>query len=220
MYQSIAEQFQRGHQSYFDYQRIDDEGESDLRDVTHMHEELQAKYPGIPSALIHSKLPEEDKIRILHDFRAKKIMYLVATSVVEVGIDIPDATCMVIEHADIFGLAALHQLRGRVGRSTLPSYCFLVFGDRLSAEAKARLSVMKETNDGFRIAEKDLEIRGPGEMAGDRQSGFLRLRFASLTSDLDLIEDARKEAERIAEEDPGLLRIENAPLRIALSKQG
>ena len=136
------------------------------------------------------------------------------------GIDIPDATCMVIEHADIFGLAALHQLRGRVGRSTLPSYCFLVFGDRLSTEAKARLSVMKETNDGFRIAEKDLEIRGPGEMAGDRQSGFLRLRFASLTSDLDLIEDARKEAERIAEEDPGLLRIDNAPLRIALSKQG
>ena len=220
MYQSIAVEFQRGHQAYFVYPRIDDEGESDLRDVTHMHEELQAKYPGIPSALIHSKLPEEDKIRILHDFRAKKIMYLVATSVVEVGIDIPDATCMVIEHADIFGLAALHQLRGRVGRSTLPSYCFLVFGDRLSAEAKARLSVMKETNDGFRIAEKDLEIRGPGEMAGDRQSGFLRLRFASLTSDLDLIEDARKEAERIAEEDPGLLRIENAPLRIALSKQG
>ena len=219
MYQSIAVEFQRGHQAYFVYPRIDDEGESDLRDVTHMHEELQAKYPGIPSALIHSKLPEEDKIRILHDFRAKKIMYLVATSVVEVGIDIPDATCMVIEHADIFGLAALHQLRGRVGRSTLPSYCFLVFGDRLSAEAKARLSVMKETNDGFRIAEKDLEIRGPGEMAGDRQSGFLRLRFASLTSDLDLIEDARKEAERIAEEDPGLLRIENAPLRIALSKQ-
>ena len=219
MYQSIAVEFQRGHQAYFVYPRIDDEGESDLRDVTHMHEELKSRYPGVPSALIHSKLPEEEKIRILHDFRAKKIMYLTATSVVEVGIDIPDATCMVIEHADIFGLAALHQLRGRVGRSILPSYCFLVFSSNLSAEAKARLSVMKETNDGFRIAEKDLEIRGPGEMAGDRQSGFLRLRFASLTSDLDLIEQARIEAERIAREDPGLLSIENAPLRIALKEQ-
>ena len=126
---------------------------------------------------------------------------------------------MVIEHADIFGLAALHQLRGRVGRSTLPSYCFLVFSQNLSAEAKARLSVMKETTDGFRIAEKDLEIRGPGEMAGDKQSGFLRLRFASLTSDLDLIENARIEAERIARDDPGLLSIGNAPLRIALKEQ-
>lgn len=219
MYKSIAVEFQRGHQAYFVYPRIDDEGESDLRDVTHMHDELEAKYPGIPSALIHSKLPEEEKIRILHDFREKKIMYLVATSVVEVGIDIPDATCMVIEHADIFGLAALHQLRGRVGRSTLPSYCFLVFSQNLSAEAKARLSVMKETTDGFRIAEKDLEIRGPGEMAGDKQSGFLRLRFASLTSDLDLIENARIEAERIARDDPGLLSIGNAPLRIALKEQ-
>ncbi len=219
MYKSIAVEFQRGHQAYFVYPRIDDEGESSLRDVTHMHEVLRNKYPGIPSALIHSKLPEEEKIRILHDFREKKIMYLVATSVVEVGIDIPDATCMVIEHADIFGLAALHQLRGRVGRSTLPSYCFLVFGRALSQEAKARLSVMKETNDGFRIAEKDLEIRGPGEIAGDRQSGFLKLRFASLTSDLDLIELARAEAERIAKEDPGLLSLENAPVRKALKEK-
>ena len=216
MFASIAVEFRRGHQAYFVYPRIDDEGESDLKDVTTMHEELKRIFPGVPSALIHSKLPEDEKMGILRAFREKRISYLVATSVVEVGIDIPDATCMVIEHADRFGLAALHQLRGRVGRSSLPSYCFLVFGRSLSEDAKARLRVMHDTTDGFRIAEKDLEIRGPGEMAGDRQSGFLRLRFASITETPELVEAARSEAERIISEDRGLIKAENAVLRKAL----
>ena len=216
MYKSVGVEFQRGHQAYFVYPRIDDDGESDLRDVTTMFEFLKDKYPGVSSALIHSKLPDDEKMGILRAFKDKKIQYLVATSVIEVGIDIPNATCIVIEHAERFGLAALHQLRGRVGRSTLPSYCFLVYGSDLTEEAKARLRVMKETNDGFRIAEKDLEIRGPGEMTGDRQSGFLHLKFANLTSDLDLVERARAEAERILIEDRGLLKAENAVLRTAL----
>ena len=220
MYRSVGVEFSRGHQAYFVYPRIDDEGESDLRDVTGMFSFLQKEYPGIPSALIHSKLADEEKMKILRDFRDKKLSYLVATSVVEVGIDIPDATCMVIEHAERFGLAALHQLRGRVGRSTLPSYCFLVYGKNLTEEAKARLSVMKETTDGFLIAEKDLEIRGPGDIAGDRQSGFLHLKFASLTGDLDLIELARGEAERVIKEDIGLLKAENAVLRRSLAESG
>ena len=219
MYESVGVEFKRLHQAYFVYPRIDDEGDSDLRDVTTMFEFLKEKYHGVPSALIHSKLPDDEKMAILRDFKAKKLMYLVATSVVEVGIDIPDATCMIIEHAERFGLAALHQLRGRVGRSTLPSYCFLVYSGNLTDEAKARLKVMKETNDGFKIAEKDLEIRGPGEITGDRQSGFLHLHFASLTSDLDLVEKARKEAERIVEDDRGLLKAENAVLREALARK-
>lgn len=217
MYLSIAVEFQRKHQAYFVYPRINDEGESDLRDVMSMFTFLKEKYPTVPSAFIHSKLDEEEKMRILSDFKEKKIMYLVATSVVEVGIDIPDATCMVIEHADHFGLAALHQLRGRVGRSQLQSYCFLVFDDNLTAEAKERLSVMKNTNDGFLIAEKDLEIRGPGEIQGNKQSGFLKLKFASLTEDADLILEAKREAEIIANEDRGLIRSENAILREALT---
>ena len=216
MYEAVGVEFQRGHQAYFVYPRIDDEGESDLRDVTTMYSFLQKKYPGVPSALIHSKLEDEEKMRILSDFRAKKLAYLVSTSVVEVGIDIPDATCMVIEHAERFGLAALHQLRGRVGRSDLQSYCFLVFEPGLSEDGKERLKVMRETNDGFLIAEKDLEIRGPGEMAGNRQSGFLKLKFASLTEDQDILEDARMEAERIIHEDKGLISSENAGLRNAL----
>ena len=216
MYEAVGVEFQRGHQAYFVYPRIDGEGESDLRDVTSMYSFLQEKYPGIPSALIHSRLDEEEKMRILSDFREKKLLYLVSTSVVEVGIDIPDATCMVIEHAERFGLAALHQLRGRVGRSDLQSYCFLVFEPGLSEDGKERLKIMRDTNDGFLIAEKDLQIRGPGEMAGNRQSGFLKLKFASLTEDQAILEDARAEAERISREDRGLIKGENAGLREAL----
>ncbi|MGN1189902.1 MAG: ATP-dependent DNA helicase RecG [Candidatus Ornithospirochaeta sp.] len=218
MYEAVGVEFQRGHQAYFVYPRIDDEGESDLRDVTSMYSFLQTKYPGVPSALIHSKLEEEEKVRILKEFKEKKIQYLVSTSVVEVGIDIPDATCMVIEHAERFGLAALHQLRGRVGRSDLQSYCFLVFEPSLSEDGKERLKVMRETNDGFLIAEKDLEIRGPGEMAGNKQSGFLKLKFASITEDQDILEEARKEAERICSVDRGLIKGCNAGLRRALNE--
>ena len=217
MYSTIGVEFKRGHQAYFVYPRISDEGESDLRDVTNMYAFLKKEYPGVPSALIHSKLPEEEKMQILNDFRAKRLSYLVSTSVVEVGIDIPDATCMVIEHADRFGLAALHQLRGRVGRSALQSYCFLVFSKDLSDDAKARIKVMKSSTDGFYIAEQDLLIRGPGEIAGSKQSGFLRLRYASLVNDVDMLAEAKDEAEAIVANDRGLIKAENYMLRQLLS---
>ena len=217
MYASIGVEFSRGHQAYFVYPRIDDEGESELKDVTTMFSFLQKKYPGVPSALIHSRLPEDEKMRILDDFRDKKLMYLVSTSVVEVGIDIKDATCMVIEHAERFGLAALHQLRGRVGRSALQSYCFLVYYGTLTEEAKERLIVMRETNDGFRIAETDLKIRGPGEFIGNRQSGFLRLRVASLVDDVELMAQAREDAQAIVSSDRGLIEEEHACLRQLLA---
>ena len=220
MYNAVGVEFQRGHQAYFVYPRIDDEGEGDLRDVTTMHDFLRKEYPGIQSCLIHSRLPDDEKMQILRSFREKKLQYLVATSVVEVGIDVPEATCMVIEHAERFGLAALHQLRGRVGRSTLPSYCFLVYGSNLTDDAKHRLNIMRETTDGFCIAEKDLEIRGPGEITGEKQSGFLHLRFASLTGSIEMVEMAREEAEKVVQEDRGLLKAENAPLRQALAKSG
>ena len=178
-----------------------------------MYEELRFIYPGYESRMIHSHLKDEEKVDILNRFRAGEYAYLVSTSVIEVGIDIPNATCMVIEHADRFGLAALHQLRGRVGRSSLPSYCFLVYSNGISEDAKERLKVMRETNDGFVIAEKDLAIRGPGEISGSRQSGFLKLKFASLVEDTDLIALAKEEAERISKDDKGLIKAENAILR-------
>lgn len=217
MYQAVGVEFQRGHQAYFVYPRIDDSGESDLRDVTNMYEFLRNEYPSVPSALIHSKLDEEEKVHILKEYQSGRLTYLVSTSVVEVGIDIPNATCMVIEHADRFGLSALHQLRGRVGRSNLQSYCFLVFGDELTDEAKQRLKVLKASNDGFYIAEQDLLIRGPGELTGKRQSGYLKLIFASLSDDLPLIEIARNEADEILQTDPGLLKSEHEPIRATLA---
>ena len=213
MFRAIDVEFKRGHQAYFVYPRIEEDGESDLRPVTKMFEELKAIYPSIPSAMVHSRLEEEEKNRILDDFKNGRIRYLVSTSVVEVGIDVPNATCMVIEHSERFGLAALHQLRGRVGRSDIPSYCFLVFSDSLTEDGKERLSVMKQTNDGFIIAEKDMAIRGPGDITGNRQSGFMKLKHASLVTDQDLILLAKKEADRIAKEDRGLLKAENAVLR-------
>ena len=213
MYASISVEFSRGHQAYFVYPRIDDEGESSLKDVTSMFSFLQTKYPEVPSALIHSRLSEEEKIRILDDFRAKKLMYLVSTSVVEVGIDVPDATCMIIEHAERFGLAALHQLRGRVGRSSLQSWCFLVYYGNLTEEARSRLVVMRESTDGFRIAEEDLLIRGPGEFTGNRQSGYLRLKMASLTEDVELMAQAREDAQAVLAEDKGLISAGNSMIR-------
>ena len=218
MYKAVGVEFARGHQAYFVYPRIDDSGESDLRDVTNMYEFLKTEYPGVSSELIHSKLDDEHKMSILKRYQKGELSYLVSTSVVEVGIDIPNATCMVIEHADRFGLSALHQLRGRVGRSDLASYCFLVFGNQLTEEAKQRLTVMKESTDGFYIAEKDLLIRGPGEMTGTKQSGFLRLHYASLTEDLPLIELARAEADRVLREDPSLLAAEHAVIRRTLAE--
>ena len=218
MYKSVGVEFTRGHQAYFIYPRIDDSGQSDLRDVAGMYEFLKQQYPGVPSALIHSKLDEEEKVAILEAYRKGELSYLVSTSVVEVGIDIPNATCMIIEHADRFGLAALHQLRGRVGRSALQSYCFLVFSDELTEEAKKRLQVMKDSTDGFHIAEQDLIIRGPGELTGRAQSGYLNLAFASLSDDLELIEQARAASDRILQVDSGFLAPENTIIRSVLSE--
>ncbi len=217
MYKAVGVEFSRDHQAYFVYPRIDDQGESSLRDVESMFKLLTTSmYPGIPAALIHSRLPEEEKVDILTKFRKRELKFLVSTSVVEVGIDIPNATCMVIEHAERFGLSALHQLRGRVGRSDLQSYCFLVYESQLGEDAKKRLMVMKESNDGFHIAEQDLLIRGPGEVAGTRQSGFLKLRFASLTEDIGQIESIRNEIDMILASDPGLVDLGNAVIRDVL----
>ena len=218
MLDAIEVEFKRSHQAYFVYPRIEGDEEENLRDVNTMFQELQRRYPEYKARIVHSKLPEEEKLESLNLFREGKIQYLVSTSVVEVGIDVPNATVMVIEHAERFGLAALHQLRGRVGRSSIPSYCFLVFSGTLTDEGIRRLKVMRDTNDGFKIAEEDLLIRGPGEITGNRQSGFLKLKFASPVADTDLIAITHDEAMRIVRDDKGLLKAENQVLRASLAK--
>jgi ATP-dependent DNA helicase RecG len=145
----------------------------------------------------------------MNAFRQGEIKILAATSVVEVGVDVPNATCMVVEHAERFGLSALHQLRGRVGRGSSQSYCFLVFSYSLTEDGKKRLRVMLENSDGFIIAEEDLKLRGPGQIAGIEQSGYLKLGIADPVRDAEELKRARADAFEILEADPGLEKSEN-----------
>ncbi|MFI3257647.1 MAG: ATP-dependent DNA helicase RecG, partial [Spirochaetales bacterium] len=206
VYEAVRSELQKGHQAYFVYPRIEDSQDFDdedslfdsqskgLKSAEHMYDFLsQQVYPDFKCALIHSKIDEQAQSVILNDFRNNDIQVIVATSVVEVGVDVPNASCMVIEHAERFGLAALHQLRGRVGRGKAQSACFLIYSEKLSEHGKARLKVMHESTDGFFIAEEDLRLRGPGEVTGIQQSGYFTLGIADPIRDSDLLEQARKE---------------------------
>jgi ATP-dependent DNA helicase RecG len=152
--------------------------------------------------LVHGRLPGPDKAAVMDAFKRDEIQLLVATTVIEVGVDVPNASLMVIEHAERMGLAQLHQLRGRVGRGAAASACILLYQNPLSSTARERLKIIFERNDGFEIAREDLRIRGPGELLGARQSGVPMLRFADLSADVDLLEAARDIADRLLREHP------------------
>ena len=204
VYEAVRQELAAGRQAYFVYPAIennftDDDGEGAQKKALKSAEESFAflssqVYPGYSAALIHSRVDEDEQNRILTDFREGKIQILVATTVVEVGVDVPKATCMVIEQADHFGLAALHQLRGRVGRGSLQSFCFLVYSAKISETGIARMKIMRESTDGFEIAEEDLRLRGPGEITGTAQSGELTFAIADPVRDKDLMLQARKDA--------------------------
>jgi len=213
VYDWVRKELQAGRQAYFVYPLIEGTEKRDLKDAETMYGRLKAEiFPDFPVGLIHSRIPEEEKRKVMEDFSRGSIKVLAATSVVEVGVDVPNATCMVVEHAERFGLSALHQLRGRVGRGPDQAYAFLIFEPGLTEIGKKRLLVMKNTTDGFRIAEEDLLLRGPGELLGVRQSGLLDFRIARLPGDEDLMLEARKEAYAIIERDPGLIAPEHAGL--------
>ncbi|HYM01077.1 MAG TPA: helicase-related protein, partial [Blastocatellia bacterium] len=150
--------------------------------------------------LIHGKMKQDEKDAVMSQFREGSVHILVATTVIEVGVDVPNASIIVVEHAERFGLSQLHQLRGRVGRGADQSYCILLAADKRTADARERLAIMEETSDGFRIAEKDLELRGPGEVMGTRQSGLPAFRVGNLVRDYKILEAARGEAERLLTE--------------------
>jgi len=207
VYDFVKNELEKGRQAYFVYPLI--EGDN-LKDAVGMAERLSKEiFPKYKTAVIHSKLSEDEKKKTMDDFRKGEINILAATSVVEVGVDVANATCMVIEHAERFGLSALHQLRGRVGRGEEQSYCFLVYSDEYTEDAKVRLIVMLENNDGFIIAEEDLKLRGPGQIAGTEQSGFLVLGIANPIRDIKVLEQAREDAFSILENDPGLVLKDN-----------
>jgi len=204
VYDYVRNELEQGRQAYFVYPLI--EGGDEIKDAVSTADRLAKEvFPKYKTALIHSKLPEDEKRQTMDDFRKGKIKILAATSVVEVGVDVPNATCMVIEHAERFGLSALHQLRGRVGRGQDQSYCFLVYSDELTEEGKTRLKVMLENSDGFIIAQEDLKLRGPGLITGTEQSGYMFLGIADPVRDIEQLERAREDAFSILESDPGLV---------------
>ncbi len=194
IYEFVRKEIRKGRQAYLVLPLVEEDEESDLKAAVKMADDLRRALPDTTVGLMHGRLDSAQRDRTMKAFAAGEIELLVATTVIEVGIDVPNATVMVIENAERFGLSQLHQLRGRVGRGAHASYCILVESDALTPEAEARLAVMAETEDGFRIAEKDLEIRGPGEMTGTRQTGMPELRIANILRDRDLLELAREEA--------------------------
>lgn len=207
-----------GRQAYVIAPLIDDSEKLDLESASSAHERLSQRYPDWTIGLLHGRLSAEDKDRLMRAFLDGVYDILVATSVVEVGVDVPNATVMVILHAERFGLSQLHQLRGRIGRGEHPSTCFLMV-DKLGESARERLSIMEETDNGFRIAEKDLEIRGPGEFLGTKQAGTPLFLHANLVRDQDLLHLARETATHLLALDPTLARPEHRRLAVVLNNR-
>ncbi|WP_420629394.1 ATP-dependent DNA helicase RecG [Candidatus Leptofilum sp.] len=216
-YAFIRKQIEDGRQAYIIYPLVEESDKVDAKAAVAEHERLQGKiFPDLQVGLIHGRLSGSEKESVMRDFYEGKLNILVSTSVIEVGVDVPNSTVMLIDGANRFGLAQLHQFRGRVGRGQYQSYCLLV-ADSDTPDAEERLSALTQTNDGFALAEKDLEIRGPGEFFGRRQSGLPELKLASLL-DMDMLKIAQTEAQTIAEADPNLEQPEHALLRQRVAK--
>ena len=216
IYDFLRAQIAEGRQVYVVYPLVEESEVSDLRAATEMAERLQREvFPERRVGLLHGRLSFTDKERVMREFKDGVLHLLVSTTVIEVGIDVPNASVMLIEHAERFGLSQLHQLRGRVGRGPWKSYCILLTGAS-SEEARRRIEAMTATHDGFRIAEADLELRGPGDFFGTRQSGLPEFRVADLLRDGPMLEEARREAFALVQGDPKLLAPEHRALRAAL----
>jgi ATP-dependent DNA helicase RecG len=192
----VRSKLAEGRQAYVVCPRVEEGGENGIKAVTKEYESLQRLLAPFCIGLLHGRLKSQEKEQIMARFRANTAQVLLTTSLIEVGVDVPNATLMLIENAELFGLAQLHQLRGRIGRGAHDSYCILVAAAR-TKEARQRLRVLEETSDGFLIAESDLRFRGPGELLGQQQSGMPRFRFGDLANDLELINQARELAAQL-----------------------
>jgi ATP-dependent DNA helicase RecG len=227
VYKGIDREILRGRQVYIVYPLIEESEKMDLKAATAMFEELRDKvFPDYKIGLLHGKMKTDEKESVMQKFVANETQILVATTVIEVGVDVPNASLMIIEHAERFGLSQLHQLRGRVGRGAEQSFCVLLTGDKQTSVAKDRLGIMEETTDGFKIAEKDLEIRGQGEILGTRQSGEQTFKIANIIRDLKILTKSREDAEiyltakRFTKETLKLIEIVKADKRFKLAGIG
>ena len=194
VWEVLRREVQAGHQAYVVYPVIE-ESKLELKAAMEEYERLsKTVFPSLKVGLLHGLLSSKEKEDVMQRFRRNELQILVATTVIEVGVDVPNATVMVIEHAERFGLAQLHQLRGRIGRGVAKSYCILMTGGKITEDGQKRLDAMTKTNDGFKIAELDLELRGPGEFFGTRQAGMPDFRVANIIRDAQLLEAAKREA--------------------------
>jgi ATP-dependent DNA helicase RecG len=218
VFQFIEEEVARGRQIYVVYPLIEESSSMDYKDLMDGYESLSRRFP-LPEfriGIVHGRMKPEDKDIEMERFSNGTSQILVATTVIEVGVNVPNASVMVIESSERFGLAQLHQLRGRVGRGGEQSYCVLMTGEELSKEARRRLETMCRTNDGFELAEVDMELRGPGDLMGTQQSGIPDLKMADLMRDREILTTARYIGNRILEEDGDLSKPEHAILKAAL----
>lgn len=217
----LGSEIEKGRQVYVVYPLIEESEKSDLKDVTDGYESLSRRFP-LPKyavGIVHGRMTPEVKEYEMARFLKGETNILVATTVIEVGVDVPNASVMVVENAERFGLSQLHQLRGRVGRGAEHSYCILMTGGKLGPDPRTRISTMVRTQDGFEISEVDLRLRGPGDLMGTQQSGIPQLHLADLVQDADLLQQARRIAQRLLDEDPGLVDPRNAPIARTLNEQ-
>ena len=211
----VKQEIAKGRQAYFIYPLIEESSKLDFENLMKGYEEVKAFFPepAYYISMVHGKQKPEVKDTNMMRFKTNDTQIMVATTVIEVGVDVPNASVMVMESAERFGLSQLHQLRGRVGRGSEQSFCILLTGQKLTNDARERLKIMCATNDGFLIAEKDLELRGPGDIEGTRQSGMLNFKLASIVQDKDLLEIAKNLSDRLLQDDPDLSSAENLLLK-------
>jgi ATP-dependent DNA helicase RecG len=216
----IKQEVSAGRQAYIIYPLIEESSKLDYENLMKGFEEVKSFFPEPKYwiSMVHGKQKTEVKEINMKRFVQNDTQIMVSTTVIEVGVNVPNASVMVIESAEKFGLSQLHQLRGRVGRGAEQSFCILLTGNKVSNDARERLKIMVATNDGFRIAEKDLEIRGPGEIEGTKQSGLLNFKLASLIYDKQMLEVVRTEIENILTIDPGFELAENLPVKLWLQQ--
>ncbi|HYJ64581.1 MAG TPA: ATP-dependent DNA helicase RecG, partial [Parafilimonas sp.] len=217
----VKHEIAKGRQAFFVYPLIEESEKLSYENLMAGYEQVKSFFPEhlYSLSMVHGKMPAQQKDENMQRFKDKDTQIMVGTTVIEVGIDIPNASVMVIESAEKFGLSQLHQLRGRVGRGSDKSYCILLTPYKLTNEARERLKIMCVTNDGFKIAEKDLELRGPGEIEGTKQSGMLNFKLASIVNDKNLLDAAKFHADIILDNDEELTKPENADLKKYLLSQ-
>ena len=219
VYRAMRTQLELGHQVYIVYPLIEENEKLDLKSLEEGFENISREFGDFEVALVHGRMKPAEKDAAMQLFASRKASILVATTVIEVGVNVPNATTMIIENAERFGLSQLHQLRGRVGRGADRSYCVLMSKHQIAADTRKRLEIMTSTTDGFVIAEADMQLRGPGDIEGTMQSGLpFDLKIANLARDGQIIQLARKAAEALLDDDPELAKPENAAFLRALNE--